>query len=97
MKKGLWIAVVLVVFGGVFVYMTTGSQLKFGTPDQTAMDDYFIAHGQEQTGANNIVTAVVFDYRAFDTLGEATVLFVVVLGVGLMFRRLKEDEEEDSA
>lgn len=58
------------------------------------MDDYFIGHGQEQTGANNIVTAVVFDYRGFDTLGEATVLFTAVLGVGLLFRKFSTEEDE---
>ena len=28
-----------------------------------------------ETGAVNVVTAILFDYRAFDTLGEATVIF----------------------
>jgi multisubunit Na+/H+ antiporter MnhB subunit len=32
----------------------------------------------------------VFDYRGFDTLGEATVLFTAVAGVVMIFRRLKE-------
>ena len=36
------------------------------------------------------VTAVVFDYRGFDTLGEATVLFAAATGVIVLFRRLKK-------
>lgn len=48
------------------------------------MDDYFLRNGQRETGSNNIVTSVVFDYRAFDTLGEATVLFVVVSAVSML-------------
>jgi len=52
--------------------------------------------GQEQTGANNIVTSIVFDFRGFDTLGEATVLFTAVLGVGMMFRKMKEGEEYEN-
>lgn len=67
--------------------------LSFGLPPITDMDDYFIEFGQEQTAANNIVTAVVFDYRGFDTLGESVVLFTGVIGVGLLFRRLLEGEE----
>ncbi len=39
------------------------------------------------TGAVNLVTAVLFDYRAFDTLGEATVIFTAVAGVVLVFAR----------
>jgi len=55
------------------------------------MDDYVIENTQEETGANNGATAVVFDYRGFDTLGEATVLFTAVAGVIMIFRRLKHD------
>jgi len=54
------------------------------------MDQYIIDNCQNETGANNAVTSVVFDYRGFDTLGEATVLFAAVAGVILIFRRLKK-------
>lgn len=40
---------------------------------------------QEELGVNNIVTAVVFDYRGFDTLGEATVLFAAIISVFMVF------------
>jgi multisubunit Na+/H+ antiporter MnhB subunit len=36
--------------------------------------------------ASNTVTGVVFDFRGFDTLGEATVLFAAVSGVLLALR-----------
>jgi multisubunit Na+/H+ antiporter MnhB subunit len=54
------------------------------------MDQYIIDNTQSETGADNGVTAVVFDYRGFDTLGEATVLFTAVAGVIVLFRRLKK-------
>ena len=57
------------------------------------MDDYYIANGQAETGSNNIVTSVVFDYRGMDTLGEASILFAAVTGVFLIARRLERDEE----
>ncbi|RKY40716.1 MAG: hypothetical protein DRP85_08090 [Candidatus Makaraimicrobium thalassicum] len=57
-----------------------------GEPVNTEMDDYFITYGQVQTGSNNIVTSVVFDYRGMDTLGEASVLFAAASGVFLVFR-----------
>ncbi|HEC94635.1 MAG TPA: hypothetical protein ENI45_01555 [Thermoplasmatales archaeon] len=59
----------------------------FGEPSNPQMDDYIITHAQNETGANNAVTSVVFDYRGFDTLGEATVLFTAVAGVILVLRR----------
>jgi hypothetical protein len=40
---------------------------------------------QEELGVNNVVTAVVFDYRGFDTLGEATVLFAAITSVFTVF------------
>ena len=82
--------VVLVLAAGLF---SVALGLDFGTPRYSDMDEYFIQNGQEQTGGNNIVTDVVFDFRGFDTLGEATVLFTAVLGAGLAFRKRKEDED----
>ncbi|HJJ99747.1 MAG TPA: hypothetical protein O0X46_00440 [Methanocorpusculum sp.] len=61
--------------------------LTFGHPLESSTDQYYIDHSQEQTGSNNVVTAIVFDFRGFDTLGEATVLFIAVLGVAMFFRR----------
>jgi multisubunit Na+/H+ antiporter MnhB subunit len=62
----------------------------FGVPEKTVMDDEIIKNAQNETGTNNGVTSVVFDYRGFDTLGEATVLFTAVAGVIMVFRRLKQ-------
>jgi len=43
----------------------------------------------------NVVTAVVFDYRGFDTLGEEFILFASVVGVTLLLRRHKDSEDEE--
>ncbi|MFB0556864.1 MAG: hydrogen gas-evolving membrane-bound hydrogenase subunit E [Dehalococcoidia bacterium] len=63
----------------------------FGYPP-SQMDDYIIENTQSETGANSAVTAVVFDYRGFDTLGEATILFTAVTGVVMLFRKKKREE-----
>lgn len=42
----------------------------------TIASSYYIEHAYEQTHTDNIVTAVLADYRAFDTLGETLVVFV---------------------
>ena len=64
----------------------------FGYPPSD-MDDYIIENAQEETGSNNVVASVVFDYRGFDTLGEATILFTAVTGVLLLLRASKRKEE----
>lgn len=87
------VAAIIFILSAMFISMTMSDKLTFGQPQNSQMDDYFIENSQKQTATNNVVTAVVFDFRGFDTLGEATVLFVVVLAIGMVFRRLKEDEE----
>lgn len=47
----------------------------------------------EESGGSNIVADVLWDYRGYDTLGEATVLFAAVTGIALIFRSLKERDE----
>lgn len=77
-------SVTLVVFLAI-VLITVLSLRPFGAPGDSRMDDYFIRNSQEETGSNNVVTSVVFDYRALDTLGETTVLFAAVCGIFLLF------------
>jgi multisubunit Na+/H+ antiporter MnhB subunit len=84
----LWLILV-----GFLVYGTVVLIHPFGHLSQTNMDDYMIDNAQEQTGNNNVVASVVFDYRGFDTLGEATILFTAVTGVLLLLRTLKHKED----
>jgi multisubunit Na+/H+ antiporter MnhB subunit len=86
---GLILLLVLVAF------LVSGVLLihPFGYPSSSDMDDYIIENAQEQTGSNNVVAAVLFDYRGLDTLGEATILFTAVMGVLLLLRTLKRKEE----
>jgi multicomponent Na+:H+ antiporter subunit B len=48
-----------------------------------------------QRHTTNAVTAVVFDYRGFDTLGEEFILFGAVMGVVLLLRGDREPEVEE--
>ena len=84
MRKVLGIAA-LIVFS-VTLFLAAVYLRPFGDPPHAEMDKYFIKHAQEEASANNVVTSVVFDYRGFDTLGEATVLFTAVSGVLMVLR-----------
>jgi multicomponent Na+:H+ antiporter subunit B len=68
--------------------------IPFGTP-KTKVGDYYIHRGREQTGAANIVTAVVVNYRGFDTLGEVTVLFIAAVGVSAVLATRKKKFEKE--
>jgi multisubunit Na+/H+ antiporter MnhB subunit len=62
----------------------------FGLPVMERFADapsrWFLGEGHVETGAANIVTAILLDYRAYDTLGEVSVLFCAVLGVAAILR-----------
>lgn len=89
------IAVVFFCIVGVFFVFSALMMHPFGSTEDlngfdAPMDQHIIDNCQNETGADNSVTSVVFDYRGFDTLGEATVLFTAVAGVILIFRRRKK-------
>ena len=86
---GLILLLVLVAFLVWGMYLVH----PFGYPDASDMDDYMIENSQEETGSNNVVAAVLFDYRGLDTLGEATILFTAVTGVLLLLRLSKHKEK----
>jgi multisubunit Na+/H+ antiporter MnhB subunit len=85
----LAIVAVFLLFGALMMH-PFGEFGEYGEENYPEMDEYIIDNTQNETGADNGVTAVVFDYRGFDTLGEATVLFTAVAGVIILFRRLKK-------
>lgn len=82
------VLVVLVAVGGVLVFHA----LPFGEPVMDRLagtpSATYLAQGLEKTGAPNIVAAIVLDFRGYDTLGEATVLFAAILGAVTVLRRV---------
>lgn len=85
------IALFLVVFFVIFNQIA-GSLSRFGDHSTRMATAYL--QGAEQTGSANLVTGIVFNFRAYDTLGEATVLFTAVIGI-LTVLRLKGKKEEE--
>jgi len=83
---GVLIAILLVLG------MTALEQLPtFGVPVMDRVADApanaYVSDGLELTGAANVVSAVLLDFRAYDTLGEATVLFTALIGAFVLLRR----------
>lgn len=82
---------VLVLIFLTFAVMYLSGMPEFGTPSmQTNLDAparTYIGKGLKETGAANAVTGVLLDYRAYDTLGEATVLFTAIVGALVLLRR----------
>jgi multisubunit Na+/H+ antiporter MnhB subunit len=87
-KVFLWLAGF--IFVAVFIFTALkaiGDLQAFGDPKLTMALPY-IADGFKLTKASNLVAAVILDIRAYDTLGEATVLFTSVAGVLAVLRKV---------
>ena len=93
------IALVLVLLTMVSYLPTIG---EVSNPVNNEVSRRYIENGLQETGAVNIVTGMILDYRAFDTLGESHVLFIATCTVLILLRVDKkkgkggqEDAEEN--
>lgn len=78
------ISLYLLGFIIVLLGFTVAEMPVFGSPVNPAFNEVpqrYLEQGVSETGAVNIVSSVIIDYRAFDTFGEATVLFVAIAAV----------------
>jgi multisubunit Na+/H+ antiporter MnhB subunit len=64
----------------------------FGQPrmvdDPTSMSAEYLSQTFPKTGAPNAVCAILLDFRGYDTLGEATVIFAGVIGAYVLLRKI---------
>ncbi len=74
----------------IFVCIKTPPFGITDAPTNNEVAQKYIEEGLEDTGATNIVAGMILDYRAFDTLGESSVLFTAVMAVIIL---LKKDED----
>ena len=88
---------VLLFIGGFlfFAYLALKDLPSFGHPIMRVSQNY-LAEGLKKTGAANLVASVILDFRAYDTLGEATVLFTAVIGVLAVLRRIGRKKVDET-
>lgn len=55
-------------------------------PSNNQVSSHYIENSTKETGATNIVTGIILDYRAFDTFVEASVLFTASIIVILILK-----------
>ncbi len=73
MSVVLCLGIILVLLWTVASLPVTGVA---SNPDNNEVAARYIERGLQETGAVNIVTGMILDYRAFDTFGESCVLFI---------------------
>lgn len=86
MRKIIGIILLCIIAWGIFMSL---AKIPFGK-SESKVGNYYVEEGRRETGATNIVTSVVVGYRAFDTLGEVTVLFLAAIGLGAVLATLKD-------
>jgi len=101
---GRWLINTFIAVGFIAIFLFVSIKAfkdlpEFGYPIMRVADTY-LKEGLTKTGATNIVSSILLDFRAYDTLGETTVLFTAVIGILAIVRRIgrkKQDEnlEED--
>lgn len=95
---------ILILFCGILIYASTGlpnrgdmqaylnqNNSPAGSPNAGS---FYIRHAYEDTHTPNMVTAILADYRGFDTLGEETVIFIAGLICFLLLRKKKKIDDE---
>jgi len=56
---------------------------------------FYLKHSPETLQTANSITAIVVNFRGFDTLGEVSVLFLAATGLASILYRKEEEEEEE--
>lgn len=85
-----WVALVVVVVVGATLLVVTGSIAPWGdpaSPPSRHVSPRYITQSVAETATPNTVTAVLADYRAYDTLIETVVIFSAGAGGWLLLRR----------
>lgn len=90
----------------LFVTAITGAALVWGTwtlppfgvataPIHVHTSPRYLEEAREKRIVPNVVTAVLADYRSFDTLGETIVIFTAGMGIMMLLRTRRRRGVED--
>ena len=90
----------LVLVTGALLILGTLDMPPFGSPDapaHTHVAARYIQASPTEIGIPNMVTSVLADYRAFDTLGEVVVVFTAVVGVLILLTSGEQRQQSSPA
>ena len=90
-----WFSIMILCLFGALLFYAEGDLPDYGDPQAPAnlhVSPDYIQQALEETKTPNMVTAVLADYRGYDTLGETVVIFTAGLACILLLRRSKPDD-----
>jgi multisubunit Na+/H+ antiporter MnhB subunit len=83
----LVLIVILVCMVSYMLLLAVGEMPPYGhldNPTNNEVYQRYVDKGVEESGGLNLVTNILLDYRAYDTLLETTVLFTAVMAIMLV-------------
>ena len=69
------------------------SDYSVSDPAHDGVASNIVKENLEKTHAVNNVTAIVFDFRGYDTLGESFILLIAITGATVILRRGRDRME----
>ncbi|KYK36122.1 MAG: hypothetical protein HXS46_16390 [Theionarchaea archaeon] len=81
--RSLAAGILVMLFG---IILIANIPIQYGGPLSEVAVQY-TKRSLQDTEASNMVAAILADYRLYDTLGEAVVLFAAILGVTMILGR----------
>ena len=76
----------IVILVLIFFFVQATDMLNPFGQHSLRMASAYIGETAAKTSSANLVTGVLFDFRGYDTLGEATILFTAAIGVLTILR-----------
>lgn len=91
------LTLVLTIAVGLILLIAVVDLPDWGDPDSPAsiyLSPHFIQNSMLETGAPNMVTAVLANYRGYDTMFEVVVVFCAALTIMFVLRRTYRKKEK---
>lgn len=91
--KRIFVVTVLTLLFVVLVYsvLEMPDFASLNSPAYNELARFYVENATEEAHATNVIAAIITDYRAFDTLGETTVLFTSILAVTSVLKGKKHE------
>ncbi len=89
------VALIIVIITGLALGYATLDMPGCASPDMAPhchIVPRYLEKAIEETGTPNVVTAILADYRGYDTLGEETVIFTAGIAVILLLSKLRRND-----
>lgn len=91
----VFIIALLAIFGILLAVAELPPYGMADNPIHNQVSERYINRSLDDTGVFNMVTGIVLDYRAYDTMFETIVLFTATLAVMITLKPFKKKGEDE--